>query len=316
MNIYCKKTTELTYYELEMMSQLFEQVFERKSSAERMETLYSLNALGYSFHSLIEDDGVIVGLNSYNPVYYNYYGKKMLFVNSMTSMVAKSHRDFFNFYEMVLAAYEYMKTEGVSFVFGYPNHNSYPVLKKSKLMKDIGSMSIYCLPYRVGGIKVSLSFLNFLTIMGSKVFVSFSSLFASKKIMKYEIEKEIETFNDTRYKRSNEYVVVKKTNFSFVYRIQEHDKVRTGFLVDVFPKSSSNFNQAIKFMIEHDGKSFDLLMYVGNVKAKGLGLIKLPSKYEPKKFNFMGKILDSDKITKDVWNIWNWDTNLSNYDLI
>lgn len=316
MNIYCKKTTELTGYELEMISQLFELVFERKSSAERMKTLYSLNALGYSFHSFIEDDGLIVGLNSYNPVYYNYYGERLLFVNSMTSMVAKSHRDFFNFYEMVLAAYEYMKMEGVSFVFGYPNLNSYPVLKKSKLMKDIGSMSIYCLPYRVGGIKASLSFLNFLTIMGSKAFVSFSSLFASKKIMKYEIEKEIEIFNDTRYKRSNEYVVVKKPDFSFVYRIQEHDKVRTGFLVDVFPKSSSNFNQAIKFIIGNDGKNFDLLMYVGNVKAKGLGLVKLPSKYEPKKFNFMGEILDSDKITKEVWNIWNWDTNLSNYDLI
>lgn len=316
MNIYCKKTTELTDHELIMMTQLFEQVFERSSSVANMKSLYSLNTLGYSFHSIIEADGIIVGLNSYNPAYYNYYGEEMLFVNSMTSMVAKSYRDFFNFYEMVLAAYEYMKAEGVSFVFGYPNHNSYPVLKKSKLMTEIGPMSIYCLPYRLGGIKSSLSFLNFFTAIGCTAFVTLSALFASKKILKYKIEKDIESFNKTRYKRSDGYVIVNEASFSFVYRIQEYNKIKTGFLVDVFPKSSSNFNQAVRYMLKKSGKYFDLVLYVGDVKAKGIGLIKIPSKYEPKKFNFMGKSLDNGKITENIWNIKNWDTNLSNFDLI
>ena len=44
-----------------------------------------------------------------------------------------------------------MAKNGVSFVFGFPNDNSYPVLLKSKLMREIGKMSIHCLPYRIGG---------------------------------------------------------------------------------------------------------------------------------------------------------------------
>lgn len=316
MKVYCKTTLELTQKELELIAQLFEEVFERKSSSKSLLTFYSLNVLGYSFHALIEDEGKIVGVNSYNPAYFYYKGEKKLFVNSLTTMVAKSHRDFFSFYDMVTTAYDYLPTKGVSFVFGYPNHNSYPVLKKSKLMLPIGKMNIYCLPYRIGGIKPALSWMNMFSKIGTRLFVLMSSLWASSKIESRLIEKEVASFNETRYKRSNDYVIAEDKACSFVYRIRKQENIRTAFLIDVNPKSSINFNRAIRYIINKENQKFDLLMYVGNINVAGTGMIKIPEKYEPKKFNFMGKVLDEKGFDERIWDIENWDTNLSNYDLI
>jgi len=45
-------------------------------------------------------------------------------------------------------------------VYGFPNDNDYPVFRKAKLMRDIGKLSTYYLPYRIGGIIPKLKFLN------------------------------------------------------------------------------------------------------------------------------------------------------------
>ena len=116
MRIVCKRTDELSSSEWRQIVALFESVFERENSIERLKEAYTQNVLGYSFHAIIEDDDQIVGLNSYVPAYYLFKGEKMLFANSVTSMVAKKYRDFFSFFDMVKAAYSYMAKNGVSFV--------------------------------------------------------------------------------------------------------------------------------------------------------------------------------------------------------
>jgi hypothetical protein len=96
-----------------------------------------------------------------------------------------------------------------------------------------------------------------------------------------------------------------------------HESVRTLFFIDITKKSALNFCRAIKYLIKREKDNFDLLLYVGNLPFNNHGMIKLPRKYEPKKFNFMGKSISKNKIDNNVmYNIHNWDVNLSNYDLL
>ena len=241
----------------------------------------------------------------------------MLFANSVTSMVAKRYRDFFSFFDMVKAAYSYMAKNGVSFVFGFPNDNSYPVLLKSKLMREIGKMSIHCLPYRIGGIKPALSFLNLFSVSISRLWVGLLGLFANPDICDYPIHKEEESYNRKRYShKDGDYRKISERGCEFVYKIMRYDHIRTAFLIDVSPKSSRNFNKALQYLIEHQGKEFDLILYIGSIPSLYTGLIRIPERFEPKRFNFMGRILDSKSIDNAIWDLHLWDTNLSNYDLL
>ena len=46
-------------------------------------------------------------------------------------------------------------------------------------------------------------------------------------------------------------------------------------------------------------------------------MVKVPTKYKPKTFYFVGNILDNSVLDADVlFNIQNWEVNLSNYDLL
>ena len=64
-----KKTTEITDVEFAQIVSLFETVFERNTSVESLRHAYMSTPLGYSYHSIMKDDDVICGLNSFEPSY-------------------------------------------------------------------------------------------------------------------------------------------------------------------------------------------------------------------------------------------------------
>ncbi len=318
MEVKVKRSTDLTPEEYGQIATLFETVFEKARSVELLQRQYEKNPFGYAWLSMLIDDGKIVGLNSYVPSYYIYNGKRLVFANSIDSMVEKPYRDFFNFNDMVKKAYKEMGANGVAFVYGYPNDNAYPVLTKSKLMKDIGKMYTYCLPVHIGGIKPKLRCLNGLSELFCRAYGSCSGLFMSKKSDDFPIHKEEATYNTTRYERGDANYTIHEFSdgLTVYYKIKDHEGVRTAFLIDLSVKSPKNFLRAAKYILKKHRGEFDLLLYPGWLNFSNTGMIRLPRKLEPKNFNFTGKILDKKSIREDIWDIRNWDTNLSNYDLI
>lgn len=317
MEFIVKKTTELSNEEIHQIKNLFETIFERPRSEQEFLNQSLNNPLGYSYHSLMMDDGKIVGFNSFVPSYFLVNGEKKLFANSTDSMVSKPYRDFFNFNDMVTAGFKRMKQDGVVYVFGYPNDNSYPVLIKSKLYKEIGKMHTFCLPIHVGGVKKSMKFLDPLSELFCRAFVSVSGIFASHKSEKYSISKECESYNTTRYKRGDGvYCTETIDGITFHYKIKVHEGVRSAFLIDLSEKSPKAFNLAVKHILRNHRKEFDILIYPGYLGFKNTSMIKMPRKLEPKNFNFVGRALDKKAFDNSIWDIRNWDTNLSNYDLI
>lgn len=308
-----KRTTECSDVELKQMNDLFNEVFEKDRPLEIMLNQYTQNPFGYSYHSMIMDGEKIVGMNVYVPVYFKVNGEKILFADIIDSMISKPYRDIFNYVDMCSTGYKRMKKEGVKFAYGYPNDNAYPITIKAKVSKEVGKMFTYCLPYRIGGIKNSLGWLNWATKAFCWCWLEISSLFASKKVSAYQIEKDSESYNPTRYKRND-------GNYffgdGFVYKIIEYEGIRTAFLIDVYEKSAKNFCKAVKYILKREGKNFDTLLYPGFLKFTCTGMVKIPHKFEPKRFVLTGKSLDKSFEFDGLWDINNWDTNLSNYDLI
>ena len=141
----------------------------------------------------------------------------------------------------------------------------------------------------------------------------FSNKFASSKVMPYRIEKDLDSYNVTRYKRNDgEY----SFGDGFVYKVIDYEGIRTAFLIDVFEKSAKNFCKAVKYIIKNDGKNFDILLYPGHLRFANSGMVRIPHKFEPKRFVLTARLLDKSFDFDGFWDINNWDTNLSNYDLI
>lgn len=312
-----KRTDELNDSELLQVTRLFNTVFDKNRSTDDMLRQYVNNPFGYSYHCLIVDGGRIVGMNGYIPVYYIVRGERMLFADSVDTCVEKGYRGYFNFNHMVLIALSHLKKAGVSFVYAYPNDNSYPVFIRSRLMEDIGMMDTYCLPYRIGGVKPNLKWLNSLSRMFTRLFVYVSGHLSQKKEADFPISKDMASYNATRYKRGDgKYTVTGNDRNGFAYKVMEYEGVRCAFLIDVWPKSPRSFNRAVSHILKVERKVFDLLLYPGHLPFWNTSMIKLPMSMNPKKFHFTGKILDPTLRKEDVFSIEAWDTNLSNYDLI
>ena len=314
-----KKTTELTDSEFAQIVALYKKVFDRSILIEELRRIYLSTPLGFSYHSLMKDGDTICGINSFEPSYFNYHCEKRLFASSVTTMVDVKYRGATNFYYMVSKAYPYLLKEGVSLVYAYPNKNSYPVFTKMKLTKDIGEMFTYILPLRIGSIKPRLAWLNMISYCLCKCWVGVCGLVASNKCAIFPVEKDIATYDTPRYERSIQDVykhICIKDDVLMHYRVKEYEGVRTAFLIDLNPKSARNFVDAIKYLLESEGKDIDMILYPGYLPFSITGMIKLPKKYAPKKFSLTVKVLNESLFGDDIWDICNWDTNLSNYDLI
>lgn len=311
-----KKTTELTPAEKEQIVALFNEVFDKQRSLQEFDNQYLNNPLGYSFHTLMLNEGNIVGHNSGIPSFYTVRGEQRLFVCNVDTMVKKQCRGIDDFYDMMMHAIEAYKAAGVCFLYGFPNDNSYPILISLDLMEDIGKMDTYCLPYRIGGIKKTLGCLNWASRLACRLWLFGASCVAGRRTACFDIEKEADSYNATRYKRSNgQYSIVELGTFSFVYKVMSYEGIRTAFLIDVTSKSARNFTRAVRYILAKEKEQCDLVIYVGSLPFHTTGMIRIPHKYEPKHFNFTGMLLNGTD-RQLFFDMANWDVNLSNYDLI
>ena len=318
MRFVVKKTTELTDEQKRSMLKLFVEVYEKERALDAFERQYTQNCEGFSYHTFAEVDGKIVASNTMVPSRHFVNGEMRRFVNSIDTMVGKGHRGIENFYDMIKTSFDDAAARGYDAVYGFPNGNSYELFTKLGFMDDVGSLDIYCLPYRVGGVKKKLAWLNPCSMLFSRLWAWTSSLFASKRVFRFPIEKDAESYNATRYRRLEaDYVLAQAGTTTFAYKVTKHEGVRTAFIIDVFDKSPKNFCEAVSHLLKHESKNFDLILYVGHLPFGKAGLIKVPAKYAPKDFRFTAGVFNDATIDKkDLLTLGNWDVNLASFDLI
>ena len=246
--------------------------------------------------------------------------KKVLAYTTGDTMVRRDYRDGLTFLELVRNLTRYMRVEGYSFSFGFPNDHSYPVFKKAKLAKDIGRLDTYFLPIRIGGIKKGLAWLNPLSWLFCRGWVMCSGLCLRREKFNAYLHKDDESYNSSRYKRMDgNYSHVVIATSEFYYKIQEHEGVRAAFLIDVVGKSELSFHSAVKYLLDNEHGRFDIILYLGHLpkQIRRVGLIKVPRRIEPKHLYMTGWIIDKEGVEEQRFcDIDNWDVNLSDYDIV
>lgn len=319
MEILFKRTTELVNSEIEQLCSIFNKIFpnHNKTKAQFINE-FSNTEFGFSYHIILANDGIIVGAQSYIPFTYYVHNKKYLFVLSVDTMILEQYRNFDNIFDLWSIGRNAMKKEGATFLFGFPNENSYLLSIKGFGDKDIGDLEIYVLPYKIGSYFPNFRFFNYYSQFLSRLLLSISHISTNQKKRDFIIHKDRETFDKYRYKWFDaNYLIIKENEFTYIYKIISFNGVKTAFLIDVNPLTKRNFDKAVRQIFSKSHNDFEIILYVGYLNFRPYSMIKIPKKYEPKTFHFVGKILNTDRLdSNEIFDVKNWDVNLSNYDLL
>lgn len=206
-------------------------------------------------------------------------------------------------------------SDGIPFIFGFPNEHFYPAQKRLLKYDDIGELDYYALPLNIGSVVRKLKAFNGLSRNFCRFATRFCRIPKNSKV-KYEIAKIIDQqFEQHRYDESYSKIRLSdgaECNYK-IYR--EEGGIRTLYIIDVIPLTVGALARAVKQICRTSFNAVDIIIYVGKLPSRPAGLWKVPDSKKPRKIRMTGKILIPDAVDGSVFNIDNWSLNLSDFDV-
>jgi hypothetical protein len=308
-----RRTDELSTDEKGQFLSLFGRVFPRTLERKEFERKYLRTPLGYSYHGLMMVDGVLVGAYNLIPYVYNFFGDRVMFGLSVDTMIGQEHRGGpFSLLRMASLACSAAECDGISFVFGFPNDNAYEFTRRVLKWRDIGTLDFHALPIKIGAIEPRLRWANFISRVIAAGMVRVPpgrcphSGFGIEKV-------HSERFEGHRY--NHEHHVLRLEGGKCVYRTCLEGRVRTTYLIDVIPLTEACFTRAVQKVYDLAMGQTALLLYVGRLPFRAAGLVKLPPGKRPRQIHMCGRILDPRQIDDRIFDMGNWNVNISNFDV-
>ena len=311
-----KKTTELTDQEIDQLLYLNNTTMNEQRTKKNFQDKYLLNFLGFSFHSLMIENNIIVGCNTVIPQEFIFFDKKCIFGQWCETLIDKNFRGAFsNFKKLGNILNEELLKHEICFIYGLPNRALYIVSKRLLGMRDIGKLDYYVYPKKLNKFLVKYYPLNKLLCFFFKILLKFK--FKSKINYIFPIHKlDNENFYKGRYGNRNEYKTIIKNNFKLIYKIDisdHHNGAKIIWIMDVSPLTKLNLESSVNELKKIDNNT-DLIIYIGKLKLSPYNLIKIPDKFIKENNIFSGKILDEKKVDESVFDFNLWNVNSSNFD--
>ncbi|MCC5842475.1 MAG: GNAT family N-acetyltransferase [Opitutales bacterium] len=319
MEISIKRTTELTDSEIDEVNSLFKAVFAQDRSRQDFLDRFLNNPRGFSYHSLLRIEGNLIGCESYVPFRYLDHDKPFWTAFGCDIMVREDHRNLANIFKLSETAKRFLVGEGIHLRLGFPNEKMYPVAKKAFRHKDVGALRTHLLVLRVGGIREKFRWFDPVSLLLSRFHLlgSYFSALRRSQPVAFRFRRERSTFDENRERWfGEEYVRVALSGASFLYRIKQQDGARVGFLLDVDPLTPHHFDQAVRHLVKAEGARLDLILFVGTLSFTPFSMMKVPVRWEPKKFRVTCLPLDPNRFDDEICKIENWEMSLFNYDLV
>ncbi len=130
---------------LEDFARLAKNAFGVEATVEENKKLFDTCAYGSDYLGFLaydETGETAAGFYGVFPVFVEYNGKRFLAAQSGSTMTHSEHRKKGLFYELGQKTFELARSEGVAFVYGFPNANSYRGLMKLGWTHD-GNINAY-----------------------------------------------------------------------------------------------------------------------------------------------------------------------------
>jgi hypothetical protein len=310
-----RTTDQLTESEQEQMRGLFLRVFNKKMAKDTFERKFFFTPRGYSYHSLMLHEDVIVGVFSAVPGRYNFFGEEKIFSLSVDTMIDSRYRGGGHLVKMANLVHQGLINDGIPFIFGFPNEHFYPAQKGLLKYEDTGELDYYVLPVNIGSVVQKLKPFNSL----SRSFCRFTARFCripGTSETRHGISKVVDKqFERHRYDGSYSRIDLGE-GAECIYKIYvEEDGIRTLYIMDVIPLTAASLARAVKQICRTAVNVVDIIIYAGKLPTKPAGLWKVPDSKKPRRIRMTGKILIPDVIDGSVFNIENWSVNLSDFDV-
>ena len=310
-----KRTDQLTESEQEQMRDLFLRVFNKKMTKDSFERKFFYTPKGYSYHGLMLHEEVVVGAFSAVPGRYQFFGEEQIFSLSVDTMVDPKYRGGGHFVKMANVVHEGLISDGIPFIFGFPNEHFYAVQRRLLKYTDIGELDYYVLPLNISSVVQKLKHLNGL----SRCFCRFATRLyriPRNSEARYDIAKVVDKqFERHRYDESYNRIGLGEGS-ECIYKIYEEEGgIRTLYIIDVVPLTAASLARAVKQICRTAVSAVDIIIYVGKLPSRPAGLWKAPDSKKPQRIRMTGKILIPDVIDSSVFNMNNWSVNISDFDV-
>ena len=318
-NVY--KTNELSAAQLDSFVKNFNTVFEKDTTVSDFTKQYVNNEKGYSYHSLMETDGEVIGYISAIPFPYSYFKEEKTFCYMGSLFILPQYRkDPLAMFKLYRSIKQMLKEEGISLLLSVPNKNSHPYFIHALKWKQVVTLPYYALPIKYGTISGRNKGLNVLSYGFTQTQLFFSSFFT---IFLNSKEKDSDIFlipkeplaEQQRYNEAH--VKIKTKKFNAFYRVEKEEGIKTAYLIDFYNndhvRDSRSLTEAVRYIVRNANP--DLVLFIGELKMTQSVFFRIPKSKEPRPLNFCLEILDEKNIDEKAYIASSWNFGLYNFDV-
>ena len=310
-----RTTNELEPSEITALAQLFETVFGKPCPEDLFIRKFARSPTGHSIHSLMFLNGQLIGAFSAIPVPYRFFGQTLLFAITADLMIHPQHRGpVSRVQKLASSLYDALAREGVAFVFCCLRDQIFQLHHAISGWQAIGKISYYAAPFPA-------------SVLARAAVRTWNRRAQQSPDAPYEIEKYADAvFTDWRYRIFPTHyqtinlpggaTAIYAIDIDLYYPISGIPKqLRTGILIDVSPLTKANSDAAVRNIRERE-RTLRVLAYQGYLRFQPGEMLRIPAKYEKQPWTLGGKILIPDQLDSRIFDLDNWNINLSNGDLV
>jgi hypothetical protein len=254
------------------------------------------------------DGDRIVGAFSAIPVRYRFFGKPLLFAPTADLMIAQPYRGPVKQLQMLAnSLFDKLRESGVAFVFACLREEMAMVHQAVSRWRRVGKVFYYVAPTNV----VARCVLRLATGTNGGA-------------GKWPIEKiNDEPFRTYRYAIfPAPYQTVELPGGGAAYTTKPYypieglsPRIRFALLLDVWPLDAPTFNRAVAEIRRREPR-LHAIAYQGRLPFHPREMFRVPPRFEKKAWFLAGRILREDLVDERIFDIANWNINLSNGDLV
>jgi hypothetical protein len=312
-----KTTVDLSAAEIAAMTRLFREVYGKVMPDDLFLRKFAGNGLGRSFHSLMFADGELAGAFSAIPVRFRFFERALLFANTADLMIAPRHRGSLpRFQELAEGLYSALAGAGVAFVFCCLRDEVFQFHRMLSDWRDVGKVRYYIAPFRLPHVGAATGIVRAGLRLAGRFRPDTPAAFAIEKVNDAEFANYRYRVFPVDYRRvgfeGGEAIYLTKPYYPIA---GVPAGLRLGLLIDVSPLTAANVDAAVA-AIRRREPGLNALAYQGYLPFRTRELFLVPQRFEKQAWTLGGRILLPELVDDRVFDLANWNINLSNGDLV